>query len=196
MDAAASANGKRGREMWLAGRVADKAPTREDRKMVVEAVQSREAWENAMALMRERRGGWVHARVVSGKMVILLAQRFRVSGDVVEVLVGDEPEVAGAWVATAAAAAWGEDESEEGDLSKKRRRLRQKGKGKAAAGGVKLKEGDKGWRVQLVEGGAGGGTDVPVVRGLWKQHYQRTVTLRDATATEPNLTKLHLFVES
>ena len=44
-----------------------------------------------------------------------------------------------------------------------------KGEGKAA--GVKLKEGDKGWQVHLVEGGAaGGGKDVSVVCGLWKQH--------------------------
>ena len=42
VDAAASANGKRGREVQLAGRVVDKAPTREDRKMVAEALQSRE----------------------------------------------------------------------------------------------------------------------------------------------------------
>ena len=34
-----------------------------------------------------------------------------------------------------------------------------------------LKERDTGWLVQLVEGGsAGGGKDVPVVCGLWKQH--------------------------
>ena len=69
----ARANGKRGREMQLAGRVADNAPTRADRKMVVEAVQPREAWENAMDLMRQRESGWVHARLVDGKMVGLLA---------------------------------------------------------------------------------------------------------------------------
>ena len=66
----ARANGKRGREMQLAGRVADNAPTRADRKMVAEAVQPREAWENAMDLMRTRGTGWVHARVVDGKMVV------------------------------------------------------------------------------------------------------------------------------
>ena len=43
VDAVASANGKRGREMYLAGRVADKAPTRDDRKMIADAVQLREA---------------------------------------------------------------------------------------------------------------------------------------------------------
>ena len=68
-------------------------------------------------------------------------------------------------------AARGDDESEEEEeeegSSKKRARLRQKGKRKA----VKLKEGDKGWQVQLVEGGAaGGGKYVSVVCGLWKQH--------------------------
>ena len=76
--------------MYLAGRVADRALTRDDRKMIADAVQPREAWENAMDIMCERKCGWVHARVVSGKMVILLAQRFRVRGGVVEVLEGDE----------------------------------------------------------------------------------------------------------
>ena len=86
--------------MYLAGRVADKAPTRDDRKMIADAVHPREAWENAMDIMRERESGWVHARVVSGKIIVLLAQ----------------------------------------------------------------KEGDKGWQVQLVEGGAaaGGGKGVSV----------------------------------
>ena len=53
-----------------------------------------------------------------------------------------------------------EEEEERGCSSRKRARLRQKGKGKA----VKLKEGDKGWQVQLVEGGAaaGGGKGVSV----------------------------------
>ena len=31
-----------------------------------DAVCDREAWENAMEIMRERKSGWVHARVVSG----------------------------------------------------------------------------------------------------------------------------------
>ena len=61
--------------MYLAGRVADKAPTRDDRKMIADAVHPREAWENAMDIMRERESGWVHARVVSGKIIVLLAQK-------------------------------------------------------------------------------------------------------------------------
>ena len=76
----ARANGQRAREMRTAGRVADNAPTRADRKMVVEAVQPREAWENAMDLMRQRESGWVHARLVDGKMVVLLAQQFKKEG--------------------------------------------------------------------------------------------------------------------
>ena len=76
----ARANGKRGREMRTAGRVTDNAPTRADRKMVVEAAQPREAWENAMDLMRKRGTGWVHSRVVEGKMVVLLAQQFKKEG--------------------------------------------------------------------------------------------------------------------
>ena len=111
-----------------------------------EVVQAREPWENAMEIMRERKCGWVHSRIVSGKMVILLAQKFRVQAGVVEVLVHgaseaekDEAEAEGVWVAAPV----------EGDL----------------------KERDTGWLVQLVEGGsAGGGKDVPVVCGLWKQH--------------------------
>ena len=94
VDAVASANGKRGREMQLAGRVADRALTRDDRKMIADAVQPREAWENAMDIMRERRCGWVHSRIVSGRMVILLAQKFRVEAGVVEVLIHrDKAEV-------------------------------------------------------------------------------------------------------
>ena len=77
-----------------------------------DAVCDREAWENAMEIMRERKCGWVHSRIVSGKMVILLAQKFRVEAGVVEVLVhrdtaeaGEaekdeaEAEGAGVWVA-------------------------------------------------------------------------------------------------
>ena len=34
-----------------------------------------------------------------------------------------------------------------------------------------MKEGDKGWQVHLVEGGAaGGGKAVSVERGLWEEH--------------------------
>ena len=148
-----------------------------------EVVQSRELWENAMEIVRDSKSEWVHARIVSGKMLILLAQKFRVEAGVVEVLVhhdeaeageaeNDEAEELGAWVA-APVAARGDDKSEEEEegkkkkSSKKRAWLRQKGKGKT----VKLEEGDKGWQVQLIEGGAtGGGKDVFVVRGLWKQH--------------------------
>ena len=52
-----------------------------------DAVCDREPWENAMEIMRERKCGWVHSRIVSGRMVILLAQKFRVQAGVVEVLV-------------------------------------------------------------------------------------------------------------
>ena len=64
-----------------------------------------------MEIMRGRKSGWVHARIFSGKMVILFAQKFRVEAGVVEVLVHrDEAEAEGVWVA-ALVAARGDDES-------------------------------------------------------------------------------------
>ena len=188
---------KSARQARTSGSVKKMDPSLEDLAARAEVVQTREPWENALALMRQRTGGWVHARVVSGRMLILLAQRFRVRGGEVQVLEGDEPVVPdgggpgvldgselGAWVKTAELA-WGYDEKEKEDAeeeeeeeegsTRKRRRLRQKGRGEAAVRGrvelVELKEDDEGWRVQLVEGGAGGGAAV-LVRGggLWKEH--------------------------
>ena len=159
------------RQAQLNGSVKKVDPSPEDLAARAEVVQTREPWENALALMRQRTGGWVHARVVSGRMLILLAQRFRVRGGEVQVLEGDEPVVpdgggpgvldgselgvAGAWVKTAELA-WGYDEKEKEDAeeeeeeegsTRKRRRLRQKGRGEAAVRGrVELKEDDEGWR--------------------------------------------------
>ena len=137
---------KRANQARTDGSIKKVNPSPCDVEARAEVVQAREPWENAMEIMRERKCGWVHSRIVSGRMVILLAQKFRVQAGVVEVLVHgaseaekDEAEAEGVWVAAPV----------EGDL----------------------KERDTGWLVQLVEGGsAGGGKDVPVVCGLWKQH--------------------------
>ena len=145
---------KRARQAQLGGSVKKVNPSPCDLEACAGAVCDREPWENAMDIMRERRCGWVHSRIVSGRMVILLAQKFRVQAGVVEVLVRrvkaeaseaekDKAEAEGVWVA----APRGGDEEEE------------------------LQEGDKGWQVQLVEGGAaGGGKAVSVERGLWEEH--------------------------
>ena len=141
---------KSARQARTSGSVKKMDPSLEDLAARAEVVQTREPWENALALMRQRTGGWVHARVVSGRMLILLAQRFRVRGGEVQVLEGDEPVVPdgggpgvldgselGAWVKTAELA-WGYDEKEKEDAeeeeeeeegsTRKRRRLRQKGR--------------------------------------------------------------------
>ena len=141
---------KRANQARTDGSIKKVNPSPCDVEARAEVVQAREPWENAMEIMRERKCGWVHSRIVSGRMVILLAQKFRVQAGVVEVLVHrvkagaseaekDKAEAEGVWV--------------------------------AAPVGSDLKERDTGWLVQLVEGGsAGGGKDVPVVCGLWKQH--------------------------
>ena len=167
----ARANGKRGREMQTAGRVADNAPTREDRKMVVEAAQPREAWENAMDIMRQRESGWVHARLVDGKMVVLLAQQFKKEGG--KILLarrlkkavacgGDEAAGCGYVVEYGDEAEGVVDDAEllEED---------------------KVDDGDEGWLVQVVGGGSAGdgAKKVPVKKKVWcKKHALPTPSLR------------------
>ena len=69
--------------MQLDGRVADKAPTRDDRKMVADAERARAPSEDAIEEMRRRGRGWMHVRWVQGKAVVVLA----------EGLGGDRPRV-------------------------------------------------------------------------------------------------------
>ena len=69
--------------MQLDGRVADKAPTRDDREMVAEAERARAPSEDAIEEMRRRGRGWMHVRWVQGKAVVVLA----------EGLGGDRPRV-------------------------------------------------------------------------------------------------------
>ena len=78
---------KRANQARTDGSIKKVNPSPCDVEARAEVVQAREPWENAMEIMRERKCGWVHSRIVSGRMVILLAQKFRVQAGVVEVLV-------------------------------------------------------------------------------------------------------------
>ena len=115
-----SASAARARKAQLDGTAKPAHPRLADLSARADALCDREPWENAMEIMRERRCGWVHSRIVSGRMVILLAQKFRVQAGVVEVLVHrvkaeaskaekDKAEAEGVWVA----APRGGDEEEE-----------------------------------------------------------------------------------
>ena len=68
-----AASGRLGKAVQLSGRrVADKAPTRDDREMVAEAERARAPWEDALEEMRRRGKGWMHSREVRGKAVVVL----------------------------------------------------------------------------------------------------------------------------
>ena len=99
-----------------------------------------------MDLMRERESGWVHARVVDGKMVVLLAQQFKKKGG--KILLarrlkkavacgGDEAAGCGYVVeyGDEAEGVVGDEELLEED---------------------KVEKGDEGWLVQVVGGGSAG----------------------------------------
>merc|ERR1711965_103150 len=115
-----------------------------------------------MDLMRKRGTGWVHSRVVEGKMVVLLAQQFKKEGG--KILLarrlkkavacgGDEAAGCGYVVEYGDEAEGVVDDAEllEED---------------------KVDDGDEGWLVQVVGGGSAGdgAKKVPVKKKVWWQH--------------------------
>ena len=158
----ASASGKRANKARTDGSVKKVNPSPCDLEARAEAAQPREAWENAMDLMRQRESGWVHARLVDGKMVVLLAQQFKKEGG--KILLarrlkkavacgGDEAAGCGYVVEYGDEAEGVVDDAEllEED---------------------KVDDGDEGWLVQVVGGGSAGdgAKKVPVKKKVWWQH--------------------------
>ena len=158
----ASASGKRANKARTDGSVKKVNPSPCDLEARAEAAQPREAWENAMDLMRKRGTGWVHSRVVEGKMVVLLAQQFKKEGG--KILLarrlkravacgGDEAAGCGYVVEYGDEAEGVVDDAEllEED---------------------KVDDGDEGWLVQVVGGGSAGdgAKKVPVKKKVWWQH--------------------------